>query len=461
MSNRMAIAAAALCALVAPTQAAPQDDVAALRAEFEQKFKALQGDYEARLKALESRVQRAETKAQSAEATAQSVEQTASAAPPAVPSAFNPEISLILQGAYLDRAGGERPITGFLPAGGHAHAERGFTLDHTELVMSANIDPYSRGLVTLALADEEVEVEEAWFQTLRLGHGLTVKGGRFFSGIGYQNEKHPHAWDFADNNLMYSVLFGESLKQDGLQVRWLAPTELFLELGAEVAKGQFFPGSDGGADKNGADAWAAFAHVGGDVGASHAWRAGVSYVRASPREREAFLDDLNDFEALSLFSGTSKAWLADFVWKWSPDGNPRQRNFIFTAEYFDRDEDGDLLCEDATADGGACTGLTDRYASAQSGGYAQAVYQFMPRWRIGTRYDRLSAGSVDFGANGAFLGSTDYDPSRWSLMTDYSPSEYSRFRLQFARDKSVQGDPDNQVILQYIMSIGPHGAHKF
>ena len=461
MSYRLAIAAAALCALVVPTQAAPQDDLSALRTEFEQKFKALQGDYEARLKALESRVQSAEAKAQSAEATAQSVERTASAAPPAVPSAFNPQLSLILQGAYLDRAGGERPISGFFPAGGHAHAERGFTLDHTELVMSANIDPYSRGLVTLAVADEEVEVEEAWFQTLRLGHGLTVKGGRFFSGIGYQNEKHPHAWDFADNNLMYSVLFGESLKQDGLQARWLAPTELFLELGAEVAKGQFFPGSDGGADKNGAAAWAAFAHVGGDVGVSHAWRAGVSYLRASPRQREAFLDDLNDFEALSLFSGTSKAWLADFVWKWSPDGNPRQRNFIFAAEYFDRDEDGELLCEDATADGGACSGLTDRYASAQSGGYAQAVYQFMPRWRIGTRYDRLSAGSVDFGANGAFLGSTDYDPSRWSVMTDYSPSEFSRFRLQFARDKSVQGDPDNQVILQYIMSIGPHGAHKF
>jgi hypothetical protein len=46
-------------------------------------------------------------------------------------------------------------------------------------------------------------------------------------------------------------------------------------------------------------------------------------------------------------------------------------------------------------------------------------------------------------------------------MTDYSPSEFSRFRLQFARDKSFQDDPDNQVILQYIMSIGAHGAHKF
>jgi hypothetical protein len=68
---------------------------------------------------------------------------------------------------------------------------------------------------------------------------------------------------------------------------------------------------------------------------------------------------------------------------------------------------------------------------------------------------------VDFGANQAFLHDPHFDPSRWSLMTDYSPSEFSRFRLQVARDRSLQGDPDNQLILQYIMSIGPHGAHKF
>lgn len=431
-------------------------DVDAIRAEFDQKFKALQAEYEARLKALENRLQTAEIKADNAQQEA-----TASTSPPAAANALNPEISLILQGAYIDRAGGERPISGFLPADEHAHGERGFTLDHTEVVISANVDPYSRAFVNLALADEEVEVEEAWFQTLRLGHGLTLKGGRLRSGIGYQNEKHPHAWDFADNNLMYSVLFGEALKQDGLQLRWLAPTELFLELGAEVAKGQFFPGSDGGADKNGADAWAAFAHVGGDVGVAHSWRAGVSYLRASPREREGFLDDVNDFEALTAFSGRSRTWLADFVWKWAPDGNPRQRNFIFATEYFHRDEDGDLACQDDSAAGGACLGLTDRYDSAQSGGYAQAIYQFMPRWRTGVRYDRLSSGSVDLGANGAFFDTGDHDPSRWSLMTDYSPSEFSRFRLQFARDKSLQGDPDNQVILQYIMAIGPHAAHKF
>src|SRR5690606_3569594 len=217
------------------------------------------------------------------------------------------------------------------PAAEHAHGQRGFTLDHTEVVISANVDPYSRAFVNLALADEEVEVEEAWFPTLRLGHGLTVKGGRLRSGIGYQNEKHPHAWDFAGNNLVYEVLFGEALLQDGLQLRWLAPTELFYELGGAVAKAPAFPCSDEVAGKNGAGSWAAFAHLGGDLGESHSWRAGLSYLQARPREREGWVEDLNDVEALTLFSGDSKTWLADVVWKWAPGGNPRERNFTFAA----------------------------------------------------------------------------------------------------------------------------------
>ena len=452
------IVAVAIAAVLPWSAASRADtDIDALRAEFDQKFKALQADYEARLKALENRLETAEIKADNAQQDA-----AASAAPsPVSAGAFNPEVSLILQGGYLNRAGGEHPITGFTPVEKHAPADRGFTLDDTELVFGANIDPYLRGFADLTVANDTVNVEEAWFQSLNLDYGLTVKGGRFLSGIGYQNERHPHTWDFADNSLMYSALFGEHLAQDGVQVRWLAPTELFMEVGAEAAKGQFFPGSEVGGDRNGVGTWAAFAHVGGDVGASNAWRAGMSYLRARPRGREAFLTDVGDFAELTSFSGTSKTWLGDFVWKWSPNGNPYERNFVFATEYFHRDERGGLNCVDNIAAGGQCTGLTDSYDSSQSGGYAQAVYQFMPRWRTGVRYDRLSSGSVDLGANGMFFDTANYDPSRWSLMTDYSPSEFSRFRLQFARDKSQQGNPDNEVILQYIMSIGPHGAHKF
>jgi len=373
---------------------------------------------------------------------------------------YNPDISLILQGRYKNAEHiDERHISGFV-ASGHEHdSGRGFSIDHTELAISGNVDPYNRGLAIFAISDGELEVEEAWFQTLALGMGLTLKGGRFLSGVGYANEQHAHAWDFADQSLMYRVLFGEHLRQDGVQMRWLAPTRSYFELGAEIARGQFFPGSEEGGDRNGAGIAAVFARTGGDVGESQSWRAGVSYLAAQPRDRQGHFHDLNDVEAHTGFTGDSKAWIADFVWKWAPEGNPTQRNFKFQAEYFQRKESGELFCEDNTADGGACTGLTEPYRSTQSGWYAQGAFRFMPRWRVGYRYDWLDSGSVEYGANP--IEAVNYKPTRHSIMLDYSPSEFSRFRLQLAQDKSMQGVTDDQVIVQYVHSLGAHGAHRF
>ncbi|MEW5965510.1 MAG: TonB-dependent receptor [Pseudomonadota bacterium] len=438
-------------ALTAAFPAFAQSDLDALRAEL----KEMKTAYEARIAALEARVQQAEAKPAAQPAPAPQ----ADSAP--VAGRFNPDISLILQGRYahLDDID-ERRIEGFLPAG-HGHgdgASRGFSVDGTELILSASIDPYFRGQAILALLDEEVAIEEAWVQTTRLGHGVSVKAGRFRSGLGYQNEKHPHAWDFADSSLMYRALFGEGYGHDGVQLKWVAPTDLFMEFGAEAGRGAGFPGTD--RNTNGAGAYTLFGHVGGDVGTSHSWRAGLAWLSAKADEREGELEDLNDEHAETLFSGTSKAWVADFVWKWAPDGNARERNFSFAAEYFRRAERGSLLCKDNTP-AGACNGTADTYRSSQSGYYAQAVYQFMPRWRSGYRYDRLNPGSVDFGANNAFLPITNHQPTRHSLMLDYSPSEFSRLRLQYSKDQSMASQNENQWFVQYIHSLGSHGAHKF
>ena len=46
-------------------------------------------------------------------------------------------------------------------------------------------------------------------------------------------------------------------------------------------------------------------------------------------------------------------------------------------------------------------------------------------------------------------------------MLDFNPSEFSRVRLQLAQDKSRVGLTDNQVFLQYQMSLGAHGAHSY
>ena len=136
--------------------------------------------------------------------------------------------------------------------------KRSFGLGETELNISANIDPYFRGVAIASLApDGGVTVEEAYFQTLALPRGFTLKGGRFFSGIGYLNEQHQHAWDFQDAPLVYKAFLGNQLKQDGLQLKWIAPTDLLIELGAEVSSGDQFPGSD--RNKNGIGGSAVFA----------------------------------------------------------------------------------------------------------------------------------------------------------------------------------------------------------
>jgi hypothetical protein len=365
--------------------------------------------------------------------------------------AFNPDVSLILQGtaARTSQDPKDFQITGFAPTGGEVGpVPRSFSLGESELVLSSNIDPYFRGQLALALTpDDTVEVEEAFFQTLALGKGFTLKGGRFLSGIGYQNGIHQHAWDFQDAPLPYKAFLGGRLNDDGVQAKWVAPTDLLVELGAELARGRAFPASD--ASRNSAGSWTLFGHVGGDIGESMAWRGGLSYLHASPQDR-AFED-----VAPQSFTGDSKLWIADFILKWAPNGNASVTNLKLQAEFFRRAEDGTLTY--STTPGS--------YSSEQSGWYAQAVYQFMPRWRVGYRYDRLSHGTVSNGLGLTAADSpvllTDYNPSRSTLMVDWSASEFSRLRLQLAADKSHAGVTDNQVLLQYIFSLGAHGAHTF
>jgi len=180
---------------------------------------------------------------------------------------------------------------------------------------------------------------------------------------------------------------------------------------------------------------------------------GLSHVRANPRERQ--FDDQN---ATNAFSGSSQTWIADFVYKWAPNGNSSVTNLKLQGEYLLRRETGELAY-DVGGVGEASSAARFR----QSGSYLQAVYQFMPRWRVGVRGDWLRSGTADLGtldpAGLPILAG--YNPTRQSAMLDWSPSEFSRLRLQLARDKSRDGESDNQVWLQYVMSLGAHGAHKF
>jgi hypothetical protein len=234
----------------------------------------------------------------------------------------------------------------------------------------------------------------------------------------------------------------------------------------ELGQGRSFPaGPAGGRNKNGFGSGNFFTHLGGDIGSSLAWQAGLSHLRTSPENRTYDDFDSTGTAVTNSFSGRTRLWVVDGILKWAPNGNPTHSNFKLQGEYFRRNENGRLTYDTTMTSFGT---QTDSYRSTQSGWYAQGVYQFMPEWRVGYRYDRLNAGMTNIGlVNSGVLTAADfpilggYNPKRNSWMVDWSSSEFSRVRLQFARDYSRLGMPDNQIFLQYIVSMGAHGAHKF
>ena len=474
-------------ALAAPlgAMADTPSEIRALRQELE----AMRSAYEARLQAMEQRLRAAEAAAAStaqpprppspapatpaaatsagapsapvaaASVAAASVAAAPVGAPPAGANAFNPALSLILSGTYTrtSQDPARYAITGFsLPADAEiGPGTRGLGLAESELRFSASIDPWLRGAASVALhPDDSVSVEEAWVQTTRLGHGFSLKAGRFYSGIGYLNPKHAHTWDFVDSPLAYQAMLGRQYGDDGVQLNWVAPTELFVELGAPRGRGPRFPGG-GAAAPHRAGMRALAAHVGGDVGDSHSWRAGLSMLDAKARDQDLLATDPAGNPVTNAFSGDTRVWIADAIWKWAPHGDATRTSFKLQGEYLRSARDGNLVYDV----GGA--GSAGTYRAVQSGWYLQGVYKFMPRWRVGLRTERLDPGTPDYGVNTAALATPDYGPRKNSLMLDYSPSEFSRVRLQFAQDRARHGLVDNQLFLQYQMSLGAHGAHDY
>jgi len=444
----------ALALMLLPVAYASAQDQAAEIAELRRLVVELRADYEARIGDLEARLAQAERAARGAERDAgeaiELAEQVAIDQAPgaSAPNTFNPAIGAILDGGYSDIGVGWDEIPGFQPAGEIGAGEPGFSIGELELNLQANIDTRYYGNVTLGIHDDEgeieLEVEEAWLQTTQMPAGLQVVAGRFFSEAGYLNQFHFHADDFVDRPLPYQAFYGGRYTVDGVRARWLAPTNLLVEVGTELDWGAGFPATANGDRSPGA--YSIYANVGGDIGLSHSWMAGLSHTETDAVDRVAgHGHEEIPGEEPDAFTGDSDLTVFDFVWKWAPGGNNSNRNFKFQGEYFRRSERGVF-------------GPAD-YEGDQAGWYVQGVWQFAPAWRAGLRHDGVDADNI-VSIPGTELDDPGRNAYRDSLMFDWSPSEFSRLRLQYTRD-NVLDIADDQWYLQYIMSIGAHPAHQF
>jgi len=433
-----------------PALAATDASLQSLRAEIQ----AMKQVYERKIDRLEKKVANLEAIQSQTAGKATAIEPTSNnlITSPATSkrrvndNIFNPEIGIILQGQYQSFSERTGEFSGFAVGEEAERGNEGFAIDETELNFSANIDDKFRGNATIALhehGDEiEVEIEEVYIEATSLPYGLHAKAGRFFSELGYLNSHHAHADDFADRSLPNRAFLDSNYGDDGLQVSVVLPTDLYAEIGGGVYRGDDFPG--GGAAGNDIGSWTAYGRLGGDIGDKTSWRLGLSTLQSDNATRSA-----NEGEV--SFAGDSSLYIVDTRVVHSPTGNNAEREILFQAEYFHRDEEGVY-----DVGNGAIN-----YDDGQNGWYAQGVYKFLSQWRAGTRVSQLYAGDVPVGLIGTALDDQGHDAWAVSAMVDWTHSEFSRLRFQFSHEELRDGQRDNQLILQYVVSLGAHGAHPF
>ena len=359
----------------------------------------------------------------------------------------------MLQGVYanLSQDPKQYAINGFVPSGDIAPAKRGFGVAETELALSANVDDKIYGNLIFSLVARQHRRGRGGLRRVHRAAGrITPKFGRFLSSIGYLNDQHQHLWDFYDAPLPYQAFLGGQFSSDGLQLKWIAPTDVFSSSAPKSAR-LSFPGTD--RNSNGVGSVAAYVHVGGDSARA---TAGAPALLPGLRPRSAVPQATTP--ALDAAGCSGKA-------SWRSPTSSGSRRPTATREH-ELQAAGRVLL--AQGNGRPHLRQRRRARAHLDVELLVAAERLVRRRRLpvhavlarGARYDRLYTGSVDYGANGAYLARSR---TRQALLGDVrlDASEFSRFRLQWQQSQIQRDFTDNQLFVQYILTLGAHGAHKF
>lgn len=387
---------------------------------------------------------------------------------------FNPDLSVILDMFYHADDSGEgishvmEEMSGF----GHSHGdgeehhhhgvENGFNLRHVELQASATADPYFKGSAIAAVSEESAELETAELETTCLPYGFKLRGGKFFSDFGYLNSQHSHQWDFVDQPMIYKLCLGDhGLNDKGVQLSWLAPTPFMLLAGVEAFQGEGeseqmfnYVGEDPLPTHDGPRIGVGWLKVGPNLPGSHALQFGAFAATGKHQEEH---DGDEDGVADHWLDGDSSFWGGDVVYKYNAPYAYGQGDLVLQGEYCSRHRALDVVGHDL-APGLVGNTRTDD----QDGYYVQAVYGFLPRWRGGLRWEQtglINQADYPDGTRGQYGSSC-----RAGVMVDFTPSEFSRIRLQVNQGKYETADGKQdvaEVYLQWMLSLGAHGAHRF
>jgi len=346
---------------------------------------------------------------------------------------LNPDLSLIADfaAAYFSQDDN-------LETGAHDPTQNGFNLQQLELAAGAAVDPYFRFDANIVFGLDEVEIEEAYATTLDLPFQLQARFGQFLTRFGRINSMHLHAWDFVDQPFAIGRIFGpEGNRGLGVELSWLTPLPWYVEIVASTigAAGEGTNRSFFGADDLGVDG-----------------PADLLYVTALKQ----FFPLSEDW---SLSVGLSGAF--------GPNSTGRSnRTDVYGVDLF-------LKYRPITRESSTIVALQSEWlyrrrqvpenVLADVDGYAQLFWRFAQRWAVAGRYEYGSP--VVDSAGDVVVDPLDpewtSERQRVGANLTYWPSEFSRLRLQGARDMPDWRNGIWMVFLAAEVVVGAHGAHKF
>jgi hypothetical protein len=383
---------------------------------------------------------------------------------------FNPDLSVITDFTAAatnvsDETAASLAVPGFIDASEREGKLRGINFHYLELALSCAVDLYFDFFGVVSFAPTEVGVEEAYVDTRQLPFGFRLRLGKLLSAFGRLNGQHQHYWDFYDQPLVYEAFMGlEGWKNPGVRLSWTAPFDYLLELDLEVFKGESDESptfnaagydlvAQNGTSLSGKKPFVPALYVGSlktsfDVGDSvFLLGASVMVGHATQTRSEGLpTDQAASASGTVLYDGelTYKYLISSY------------RSITWQSEYLGLVSSGDLAL--------AADGLIHKADQKRGGFYSQLIWRFDEpgRWRVGARFDLLDQNSYSIDGTRQPL---DNLLPRYTTMLEYSPTEFSRFRLQYAYDRSRFLDGARQdlheVLLQMNIAVGPHGAHAF
>jgi hypothetical protein len=316
-------------------------------------------------------------------------------------------------------------IGDFIGVGGKNQVQPSPALEmhESELSLQAILDPYARADFFISFGEKGVNLEEGYLTFTSLPGNLSLRAGKMRAAFGKVNTLHNHVLPWVDRPLVMQNFTGgeDGINDAGFSLSRIlpAPGGLFLEATGQVFRGD----SDNVFHSWHANNLSTVGHLRGyrDISESTNLDLGFSYARGASTQTPGLFNQLYGMDATV---------------RWKPLRRAIYHSFTGRAELVWDRNDAALL--------------TPANTSTPFGYFLSGDYQFARRWFAGARYDWSERA----------LSALEHDQGGSAVLT-YWPSEFSQVRGQYRHTRYAEGLNANEILFQFLFSIGAHGAHPF